>query len=239
MILRWTIGKTLPSGLEILKQSIFTALRLFKDRFDYYVCYNTIDKTDLSFIPDKVTLFKQDKNTIPLLGLKELKGTLWKLCPPRLDIDTHEFCIDNDVIISNQIETMEKFLTSSQPLISEDVYRFLGRYDHLFLPNLLINAGVYGIPPGFDFSKKLLEAWQDNNSFQSLKSDDEQGLLAYVLTRNSYHFLGEKELRIADKNFEFDFTGKEGGFHFIQSNRHHHPCWLSYKKFLKKRMLLL
>lgn len=239
MILRWTMGKTLPTGFEILRESIFTALRLFKDRFDYYLCYNTISEKDLSFVPDKVVLVKQDENTRPLLGDKQFGGSGWKQCPPRIDIGTHELCIDNDVILCNHIEAIEDFLTSSKPLISEDVYRFLGRYDHLFPVDLKFNAGVCGLPPGFDLAKRYLKNWQNNGSFQGIRGGDEQGLLAYTLTEEPYIYLREKDLRIADINFKIDFTGKEGGFHFIQSNRHHHPGWASYKDFLKKRMMVL
>lgn len=239
MILRWTIGKTLPTGLEILQESIYSALRIFKDRFDYYVCYNSIPEKWLSFVPDKVTLLKQDINTRPLLDDLEFGGSGWKQCPPRIDIDTHELCMDNDVVLCNHIEEIEKFFCLSRTLISEDTYRFFGRYDHLIPGDLKLNAGVYGLPPGFDLAKKYLEHWVRHGCLQRVRAADEQGLLIYTLLQEPCICVKEEDLRIAGKDCVIHFTGKEGGFHFIQSNRHYHPCWLSYKNFLKNRILFL
>ena len=155
--------------------------------------------------------------------------------------------MDNDVVVVRIFPKIEEFLSSNRPLLLKEPFRYLGRYDCLFLPTEKYNSGFYGLPPNFDFAAALRSAWEANGTFRGLNYADEQGLITYVLKNNSPIFIEEDEvveLHQYGKAYYFNesqchtkytFTGTEPAYHFVQANRgKNHECWCSYKTELIK-----
>ncbi len=146
----------------------------------------------------------------------------WKLYPPRLDINTYELFLDNDLIL-NSLPKELKFDNSI--VVSEAYERCYGIYE----TNLKcsINTGFLCLPPGLDFKseleKHIVNDWQTHC--------DEQGLVAKVLEDKEFNLISNKDIAVWVKETEF---GKVGN-HFIGLNKGNNFFW---KKFLKNKYQL-
>jgi hypothetical protein len=254
---RWTVGPTLPQGIHILIESVRMTMKAFGvDAFDWMICYNNISPENLELlkqgIRDKpVIFFKQDWQTCPIdeevrtpqredgsfeWNGNRCGGTLWKACPGRMRMETHEIVIDNDIVILQKIKPIEEFLNQTDKvLILEEPIRFYGRYDHLFPDKEpYLNSGLMGFYPGFDFGKSIRTAWEQNGKFNNISQADEQGLLMYALSRSPSVRIDKKEIvEILARDFQQKPTGKEGGIHFTQANRlPNHRAWGVYQKLV-------
>ena len=119
-LFRWTIGNTLPQGVEILSESIDRTTNAFGiDNWDWAICYNGLSKEEvqsLMQVIDKrpIRLVAQNWATCPIVdnvqsprrkdGSYEFDGklcggTLWKVCPARMRMDAHEIVMDNDIVV--------------------------------------------------------------------------------------------------------------------------------------------
>jgi hypothetical protein len=259
-LLRWIIGGTIEQGINILKESIIRTCKVFGDRFDYMICYNNMSASDLQFIKrisPFVTIYHQDwidcpiadHMTSPRLADGTVRtdahicgGSLWKLCPPRMRIDSYEIIMDNDIVFFESINQIEEFLVSSRPMLLRENIRWLGIYDNLFAPNEIFNSGFVGLPPGFDYQSKLRKAWKDNGSLCKLTYADEQGLITYVLKQENPIIINPEDIielhqlgLAADFNgslcySKYNFTEKNKAAHFVQGNRNFpHHSWCKYK----------
>jgi hypothetical protein len=259
-LLRWIIGGCIAQGMHTLKESISRTTKVFGDRFDYIVCYNNISDKDLAFIArifPFVEMYQQKWKDCPIdndmvssrlpngsvrTDVDSCGGSLWKLCPPRMRIDSHEIVMDNDIVFFKAITQVEEFLSDSRPMLLKEHSRWFGRYDKLLPDGECFNSGFVGLPPGFDYQLKLHEAWKKNGSLGSHSYDDEQGLITYVLRQEnpilvemndiievhqmgiSYCFNGSN----CYSKYHFDETTKAA--HFVQANRNFpHKPWCKYK----------
>lgn len=226
-LVRWTIGNVKPAGYDCLAISIEN----FKNLYDVeiVVCHNC----DLSKINhlSGVNFYdqRQDWKIKP-------KGVSWKLYPPRLDLYRHELLIDNDIIIEEKIDEIDKFFNSDCTLLLEDITRTYGKFENHVPPNYCINSGIYGMPPGFDLKKYVnfyVKDWELNATGQhsASKTFDEQGLVAFsLLNYPSFAIIPNTSVTICEQDFK-----KSKGMHFIGLNRreHHRPFNL-YKTFRSK-----
>jgi hypothetical protein len=202
-LFRWTLGKTSKKGYEVFKESITSTIKhVGKEKFDWVICHNGVPYKDLYRINDliekqevPIKLVRQKSSDLPLphnfnprhdatTGHGVSGGSWWKVCPARLRMDSHEIIMDNDIVLFKKIPEFEEFLNSNnKTLIMEDSTVHLGRYDFLF--NLYkepaLNSGVLGMPPGFDYEKKIYDTWNESGQFENLVGGDEQGLLTAVL----------------------------------------------------------
>jgi len=184
-LFRWTVGDVSWQGLEILAESIEMALSIYGDRFDFLVCYNSLeDKEDdkrLDFIrsmiygkPITLRESKWEECCLPDVCGNSRKpdgtfekngnfahGTLWKLAPAKLDIDRHEIIMDNDIIILKQIPIIEEWLEQDEKvLVLNEHIKFYGRYTPFFDPSLPpYNSGLMGLPPNLDFGAEVRGFW--------------------------------------------------------------------------------
>ena len=198
-IFRWTIGDCSEIGISILEHSIRSAKKLLTD-FEFYVCLNSDScKVEKICLKNKVELVKPNWNSFPLpeniipkeydLNSKSgiprgRQGSFWKLCPPRLDINSYEIVCDNDLILKKIPSEINDFLKSDVPFISEEVVYSLGKYTkYLSKP---YNSGLYGLPPNYDFGKELFLKWEETGSMNPLLSRDEQGLIALTITSKNF-----------------------------------------------------
>jgi hypothetical protein len=234
-LIRWTIGPTTEAGLECLEMSVKSAQKLYDA--DFVICYNC-EKKFIKPLCDKLKITSINQREY-IKNTKDCPiGVAWKLYPPRLRPESHEIFIDNDIIISEQIEEIDKFLSSSShTLLLEAVIRKYGKFEKHVPKGFYINSGVFGLPPHFDLEKYIKyfckDGWEENNK-NSSKTWDEQGLVATALLNNAKHVIIPKEIIV---NCEHHFcSGK--GVHFVGLNRRqHHKPFQIYKNSLSKTFL--
>jgi len=241
-IARWTVGQVSNYGMEILRRS----LRTFEDiypEFDLVVCCNNIDRDKLPKFNSNIHVHFQKADELdyhltsfcdPLEGVAHREagsaGSGWKLVPPRLNIGTHELWIDNDIIIINKMRDIDLWLEKTDcGIISEGLHRIFGVYEPLIPKQLKLCAGLFGLPPCFDFHTTILK-YCETLKGKSLGHYDEQGLVAATIT-NMNHFIvvPQKRLKIIESHHELDFL--VDGIHFVGANKlQKHNAWEEYKK---------
>lgn len=254
---RWTCGNCLQQGLDILAESIRRTTDVFGiDNFDWVICYNGLNKSELNFLSDAIgdkpiQLVSQNWAMCPISDNcqsprrrdgsfewdgKRCGGTLWKVCPPRMRIDAHEIIVDNDIVFVKKLPQIEEWLSQNyKALILEEPIRFYGRYDCLFEPEIpCLNSGIMGLPPGYDFESAIYNSWVQFGRYLNITQADEQGLLTYTLSRlPSIRIDSDQVLELLHREHRSLVTGKEYAYHFTQANRmDNHPQWRKYLKMV-------
>jgi hypothetical protein len=266
-IFRWTIGNCNFNGYQALEKSIQSVLKLYGDRFDYFVCYNNCNGQIIRDVvgSKNINTIKQEWQDLPLqidyAANQSCWGgsSLWKLCPPRLNNDVHEIVCDNDLIFLKECEEIELFLKSDKVLLNCDSLKCQGKYFHLFDSNENYNAGLFGMPPFYDFDSELLKSWQETGSFPILNQADEQGLTTYTLKKNTKIIIQKEKIPIVFSNGypidikyhaslnknEFtqspvDFSKNAvTGYHFVVLNKNkEHLHWKKFVSFYNKNFFL-
>jgi hypothetical protein len=181
-LIRWTIGPVKEEGFSCLGKSVRNMKHLYPE-CDFVICYNQLTRLQHERISELgVDLLDQSKYLDSLKYHPHGKSVHWKLYPPRLNLDSHEICMDNDIILWKRVPEIDYFLSSKDTcLIYQGINRLYGSYD-LNIPKLVrINSGIYGLPPNFDFRSKLKSIQKKwSNRF------DEQGIVASILCQESY-----------------------------------------------------
>ena len=256
-LFRWVVGCCLQQGLDILAESIQKTTKVLGiDNWDWVICHNGLNQENLDFIQkaigDKpIQLFAQNWSTCPIndncqsprrrdgsfeYNGNRCGGTLWKVCPARLRMETHELVMDNDIILLEKFPQIDEWLAQTEKaLILEEPIRFYGRYDHLFPEDAsgpFLNSGFMGFPPGFDFGSNIFDEWVKNGRLMNLSQSDEQGLLTYSLNKlDSIRIKKEQMFEFLARNYSDKVTGKESALHFTQANRvPNHVGWKKYKE---------
>lgn len=196
--IRWTVGDVSPRGFEALRLSIWGAWGLFGPEAEYIVCVNTIPLAEArrrtGEIPGRVG-WRDTDHALPaslaaLLDAGLAEGAGWKLAPLRCFPGRHEISLDNDCILWDMPAGMDRWLRGEKPgqcLMAEDVRACFGRFAELCGPEAR-NAGIRGLPPGFDFEAALHEvlSMQEAREGARLRMSselDEQGLQTAALSR--------------------------------------------------------
>lgn len=224
------------------------------DKFDWAICYNGLTKDQVNFVKKviggrSVHLILQDWGNCPIPDDMQTPrradgsfqpdgtrcgGTLWKVCPPRLRMESHEIVMDNDIVLLKKFPQIDEFLAShDKALLLEEPIRFYGRYDCLFpKESVNFNSGFMGFPPGYDYGAEIYKNWFDHGSLTHLSQADEQGLLTYTLSRQpSVRVKPEQMVEILHREFGRNITGDEQGLHFTQANRApNHRAWKFYQE---------
>lgn len=254
-LLRWTVGDCLQQGLDILAESVNrTTKTLGVDNFDWVICYNGLNRDALEFLQKAIQgkpiqLMCQSWATCPIndncqtprrrdgsfeWNGNRCGGTLWKVCPARVRMETHEIVMDNDIVLLKKFPQIDEFLSQNdKALILEEPIRFYGRYDCLFPANeACLNSGFMGFPPNYDFGGKLNENWRKYGSYTNLSQADEQGLLTYTLNQlPSIRIKNTQMIEVLHSDYATKLTGKEEAIHFTQANRiPNHRHWGRYKE---------
>jgi hypothetical protein len=262
-LFRWTIGPTVPQGVHILIESVRMTMKTFGvNAFDWMICYNNISTENLSLLKKGVEgrpihFFKQNWDTCPIEDEMQSPqrddgsfewngnrtgGTLWKACPARMRMETHEIVMDNDIVLLQKLKPIEDFLAANDKvLILEEPIRFYGRYDHLFPESEtgpFLNSGLMGFYPGYDFAKAIRNSWEHNGKFARTTQADEQGLLMYTLSRSPSVRIDKTQIvEILARDFKQKPTGREGGIHFTQANRvPNHKAWGLYQQLVNNNV---
>jgi ribosomal protein S18 acetylase RimI-like enzyme len=195
--IRWTMGDVSERGFEALRLSIWGAWKVFGPSAAYAVCVNTVSASEArqrtGALPAGVSWHEVTRELPEFLshvfGRDMAEGVAWKLAPLRLFPHHYEISMDNDCILWEMPGTLRTWIASAgreECLLAEDVKRCYGQFDALCPPQPC-NAGIRGMPPGFDLEAALRGAiarQADNTrGGVSYRSElDEQGLQTVALS---------------------------------------------------------
>jgi hypothetical protein len=228
-IFRWTIGDCGEVGTSILNTAVQNAKSIFRDyNFKFYVCLNSENKNvEKICVKNKIELYRSDWNSFPLpksiipesydinsfSGVpRGRQGSFWKLCPPRLDLNSYEIVCDNDLIFQRSPGEIKEFLDSDKNLVTEEHIFSLGKYSKYI--NKPYNSGLYGLRPNYDFGLELFDKWKETQSMSPLLSRDEQGLIILTLTSDKFIEISrEKTCFVFDQG-----EPKEANYKIIREN---------------------
>lgn len=250
-LFRWTCGPVSEQGLDILIESVRKSTQaLGVDNFDWLICYNGFQEEELNRLKKSLTgfpifYFSQNWTECPIEDNQgypfgadgnfesngnRCGGTLWKVCPARMRMETHEIVMDNDIVLLKKFPQIDEFLRENKVLILEEPIYFYGRYAHL-LHDKPLNSGFMGFPPKYDFASEIRKVWKANGSLKRISQADEQGLLMATLSAQpSLRISKEQMVEILAKDNSTKITGEEQGIHFTQANRTSiHHAWQKYK----------
>lgn len=254
-LFRWTVGNCLQQGLDILAESINKTTRaLGIDNWDWAVCYNGLNREELQFLNKAiggkpVQLVAQSWATCPVddncqtprrkdgsfeWNGNRCGGTMWKVCPARMRMETHEIVMDNDIVLLKKFPQIDEWLAcNDKSLILEEPIRFYGRYDCLFgADGPFLNSGFMGFPPGYDYGAEIYNTWVQYGKYMNISQADEQGLLTHTLNKlPSVRIKKEQMVEVLHRDFKTQITGHEYGIHFTQANRiPSHHTWQKYQE---------
>ena len=220
---RWTIGRVHPCGWEVL----FRSIKAFPySEFDKVICYNNLTEKELKKLSTLgVTLHQQIASQ-----LDHPVGTSgWKLVPPRLQPDGYELWIDNDLIIRQKFPALDKWLTSRTSFISQGIIPggLYGKYKGLVKSRVPLCAGLFGLPPFFDFNRAILDRCHRILGSRALNLPfDEQGLTASVVTSFPDFICAPlQQVMVCER-----FSKKYPAMHFVGVNRGRRQAWDAYRR---------
>lgn len=261
-LFRFTVGPCLQQGLDILVESVKRTTRaLGMDAWEWVICHNGLNREQLEFVRDSisdlpVSFYSQSWATCPVMDNCQTPrrkddtfewngnrcgGTMWKVCPARMRMESHEIVMDNDVILLKKFPQIDEFLAQEKKgLCLEEPIRFYGRYDCLFGDPPYLNSGFMGFPPGYDFGSAIFETWVKHGRYMNLSQADEQGLLTYSLSQHpNIRVHADQMKEFLHRDFKTEITGREEGLHFTQSNRiPGHYTWKKYQELVKNATLM-
>lgn len=236
---RWTIGNVSEVGWEILSESVRLATKVYPE-FDFVICHNNLT-------PEKENVLR--KFSIPLLRQDDLvepnrsskNDFFWKLVPPRIRLDSYELWVDNDLVICDCIPQIDEWLSSNTAIVSSSpvgLKKWYGKFEDMIDPSIPeCCAGLFGLPPYFNFGKKIAEL-----SGGCLTGYDEQGLVVYVVV-NFDHWISipnhtvsmfggwkvffsscSQSSKLGNPNTKFSDHFPQG-IHFVRANRASDKYW--------------
>ncbi|HEX2973023.1 MAG TPA: hypothetical protein VHP11_11865 [Tepidisphaeraceae bacterium] len=243
--IRWTIGNVSARGFEALRLSIWGAWRIFGPESVYTVCVNTIDvdraRQQTGGVPGPV-MWHDATRALPrflaeVLDPSMAEGVGWKLAPLRCFPDHYEISLDNDCILWSLPTAMQQWFEAGnigQCLMAEDVRACFGVLSDLCGPQPR-NAGIRGLPPGFDFEvalRKVLhrQGYGRTAPLKMTSELDEQGLQTAALSLTSPPLaVALSDVTICSPFYpHLQHLGRCGA-HFVGLNARHIP-WKYYDR---------
>ena len=217
---RFTISSNSEICFDILPLSIECFSALYPD-VNIVICHNGLNETQRDRIESfGNTLDQKDyEKSLPIKPDAEK----WKLYPPRLDLDSHELFIDSDIVITEHIEAIDDFFSSDVTLVYEGVNYLCGQYTPTVPHGFKINSGIFGVPPGYDFSKHLINLMEKFSDQWECRFDD-QGLIGGTLPYyENFVIVEQEEVPCLDNRFNHLPLRKgfhlKKGYHFISTKR--------------------
>lgn len=244
LAVRWTIGDVQLRGFEMLRLSISCAVLLFGPSTTYLVCVNTISLDEARArtgpVPPcvewrHVTASDLPASLLEFFDSSLIEGMGWKLAPVRAFPHQHELTLDNDCILWDVPSGMRQWLESDHSgLLAEDADRCLGSFDSLVGPGAF-NAGIRGLPPGYDFEAALKFVLQSvagraGSPSKIIAEIEEQGLQVAAMFRLSpLYLVSRAEVSICSPFWPKSPELGTCGAHFTGMNARHIP-WNYYDR---------
>lgn len=236
-LIRWTFGMVKTPGEEVFHMAAKRFKSLYPE-FDYAICCNNTDQDQLDRLKKlNIDIHKQkisdlDYPLMPVDSPKGWKGAMpgwgWKLCPARLRPDGHELWVDNDILIRERLPEIDEWLNSNKLIIAQGHRydeRYYGEFSHLVKGKRNFSAGLFGLPPNFDFQSRVISRCKEVLRGEPLGHFDEQGLVASIVSNNEHIVCKSVKIIKATPTKPFPKA-----MHFITTNRYHtHDDWGRYK----------
>lgn len=126
-------------------------------------------------MPGDCFLLEQDPDSLPFPPLEDN----WKFYPPRLRKSGKELFLDNDLVITKRLPSIDKFLNSDSVLMTEGLRQNFGCLIHKLPLQSPANAGIIGLPEKLDLRRVIL------NNLNGWKSRfDNQGIAVLAAKGN-------------------------------------------------------
>jgi hypothetical protein len=221
---RWTIGRVHPYGWEVLIKSVKTFPKIYPE-FDLIICHNNLSLSEIKTLNNlNVKLYRQIENpNLPIAN------SGWKLIPSRISIKSHELWLDNDVLIWKRVPAIDLWLSSNTGIITQGLYGLYGKFKEFVNSPHPVCAGVFGLPPNFNFESKIINLY--NNKLRHKRLDmpfDEQGLTAAIVTNiPGFIKIPMNQIKICEN--ENDKVGDVCGVHFVGTNRGYKQAWKNWR----------
>ncbi len=193
LALRWTIGDVAMEGFEALRLSVWGAYHAFGDAALYAIGVNTLAvataKERTGQLPPGCA-WHEVTHEIPSVlsghldpGMAE--GVAWKLAPLRMFPNHFELSLDNDCILWEVPQAIRTWLEqdSRACVLAGDVRTCFGQFASE-CGDRPRNAGIRGLPPGFDV-EHALSAVLACCPVRISSELDEQGLQVAALSRDT------------------------------------------------------
>lgn len=238
---RWTLGDVSDRGYEALRLSLWGAYHLFGPDAAYAVCYNNVPRQkalDLVGPTPPGVVWHDATNDVPEFikanfeqGMAE--GVGWKLAPLRFfPPDRHELSLDNDCILWSLPAALQEWQNAPAGaqtcVMAEDVKACFGQFEALCPPEAR-NAGIRGLPPGFDLEAALRDMLAQNPVVMTSELD-EQGLQTAALSRHGTTLaVTLDEVTICSPFWPHLPHLGTCGAHFVGTNARHIP-WNYYDR---------
>lgn len=254
-VARWTIGDVSETGFKILYESVKKFHNIYPE-FKKIICYNNINLNKIKHLESYAEFFQQKEidSLIKLLPSNpnddhQADGCGWKLCPPRLSCDSHELFIDNDLVILKRIEEIDRWLKCNDKTIISEGHprsRMFGIFDKHIPDNIRACAGLFGLPPNFDFAKEIIKLKKLTCKPNFLIGGwDEQGLTTAIVTKSDFVLIPLSKVYISEDWVDKPLGNVDyidyHGIHFVGANRKPwHRGWKFYKKicFQKNKLFI-
>jgi hypothetical protein len=222
-------------GEEIFRMAVKRFQALYPE-FDCVVCYNNCQPEQERMLRSMgIDSYVQRETDLryPIMQAHDPEGWLgaapgwgWKLCPPRLRPRGHELFVDNDLLIRERLPEIDKWLASDKFLIAQSHRDDPKYYGDFPVPaGTKCCAGLFGLPPNFNFSEEIIRRCKRTLSGKPLGHWGEQGLVTSTVLSNPHIIVKsvvnvkvppEKPLPLA--------------LHFIAANRlDRHDCWEKFR----------
>jgi hypothetical protein len=246
LALRWTIGDVARRGFDALRLSLWGAWRVFGAAATYLVCVNTLGLDEARQrtgpVPPDIAWRRSTRDQLPdfllrAFGAELASGMGWKLAPLRLFPAHYELSLDNDCILWDCPPSVRDWLetrgAAGACIMAEDVIPCYAQFAPE-CPRSGVNAGLRGVPPGFDLAGALQEAIATREAASGgalhLQADDEQGLQVAALSRGMpLSVVALRELSVCSPfHPHLPWLG-ECGAHFVGINARHIP-WNYYDR---------
>lgn len=232
-IIRWSIGPVKPNGFKVLSLSVKATKKLFPE-CDLVICYNQISSEEIAQLEKlEVRLVNSELHKSFLLKPSKGYNVYWKLYPPRIEINSSEIFLDNDIILTKRPPEINKFLENNSTLLYQGLNANKhGQFAKASPCGIRINSGIFGIPPHFDLNKRALKIIKKLNITSWENRFDEQGLIAATLLEYCpYHIIPLTTVPILEPNFSLDKLTTESccGYHFVKVNyEQSHEAWREF-----------
>ncbi len=205
---RWTIGPVTNAGIECLEHSVRHFKQIYPE-FDRVICCNNI-----KIYSEYADVIEQDPNSLPFPPLEDN----WKFYPPRLRISAKELFIDNDLIITKRLQSIDQFLKSNEVLATEGLRQNFGIFNEKLKHQEPVNAGLIGLPEGLDLNQVII----DNISKWETRFDN-QGIV--VLAAKELLISREVGLYLPENEINWN----KPAHHFLRLNvTEDHKAWKEF-----------
>ncbi len=239
-LLRWTIGgEVVREGLECLELATAKAKKLYPE-CDRYIVYNNITPKVLEFIKKIENVELVNALEMDCILDKGPDRTEWLIWPPRLRLNAHEISMDNDIILMRRSPVIEMFLEWDNFFFATESFneRHYGNYSDVVPEGgMNVNSGMYGMPPGFDFLKWIVNFYIKHGRRDYHHANPQGVVAAMIKNQKNHRIISNKNillspvLRYVGKDWDLILDReKTHGLHFTGINRGFTiDTWMSFK----------